>query len=186
MCDKVKDAIKTIIEYIDEDNTDSINNTPARFLKMLDEFFDGYKQNPAEILAKTHECKPYNGNMIIVKNVEFHSMCEHHLMPFSGKASIAYIANDNVVGLSKLARIVQVFAHRLQLQERMTAQIAESIQENLNPKGVAVYISAEHYCMKLRGTEVNDCCVTDTMIFRGKFENDQSLKMQFLTLINKN
>ena len=185
MNDKVKDAVKTIVEYIDKNNTESIKNTPTRFLKMLDEFFDGYEQNPAEILAKTHECQSYSGNMIIVKNIEFHSMCEHHLMPFSGKASIAYISNDHVIGLSKLARIVQVFAHRLQLQERMTAQIVESIQENLNPKGVAIYISAEHYCMKLRGAKENDSCSTDTMILKGKFEEDESLRREFFSLINK-
>lgn len=156
--------------------------TPKRFIKMLNEMTSGYDQDPDIVLKKTHECGDYQG-IVLVKKINFSSVCEHHLLPFLGHVSIAYIAEKEVVGLSKVARLVDILSKRLQLQERMTSQIADLLYKKIKTKGVAVYASAIHSCMVTRGIRVNSECKTDTLVFKGDFENDNNLQARFLEMI---
>lgn len=147
---KVEEAIKLLLEGIGEDTTrEGLKDTPQRVANMYEELLSGNDQSAAEHLSRTFSCD--NENVVIEKDIVFYSTCEHHLMPFYGKAHIAYIPNGKVVGISKLARTVEVYARRLQIQEQMTEQIAEAIYEGLNAKGVLVMVEAEHTCMTARG-----------------------------------
>lgn len=147
---KVEEAIKLLLEGIGEDTTrEGLKDTPQRVANMYEELLAGNDQSAAEHLSRTFTCD--NENVVIEKDIVFYSTCEHHLMPFYGKAHIAYIPNGKVVGISKLARTVEVYARRLQIQEQMTEQIAEAIYEGLNAKGVLVMVEAEHTCMTARG-----------------------------------
>ena len=142
----------------------------------------GYRQDPAEVLLSARFHEDYR-QMVIVKDIEFFSMCEHHLLPFFGKAHVAYIPNGTVTGLSKIARVVDIFAHRLQLQERLTSQIKDCIQETLNPMGVMVVIEAQHLCMQMRGVQKQHS-ITTTSDFTGIFKV-QKTREEFISLINK-
>jgi GTP cyclohydrolase I len=142
----------------------------------------GYKQSPDAVLASAMFCEDYK-QMVIVKDIEFYSMCEHHLLPFFGKAHVAYIPNGTITGLSKIARVVDIFARRLQLQERLTMQIKECIQNVLNPMGVMVVIEAQHLCMQMRGVQKQHSFTT-TSDFTGVFQR-QKTREEFISLINK-
>jgi len=175
---KVKEAIKLLLEGIGEDvNREGLVDTPDRVARMYEEICGGLYETADEHLSKTFTST--NDEMVIEKDITFYSLCEHHLMPFFGKAHIAYIPNGKVVGLSKLARTVEVFARRPQIQEQLTVQIADAVMENLNAKGVMVYMEAEHMCMTMRGIK-KPGSKTVTTACRGAFLENESLKQQML------
>ena len=182
---QAEEAFKTILQYIGEDiNREGLKDTPKRFIRNLHEYFQGYNNNPEIILKHTYgETSDYNG-MVVLNDIEFISHCEHHFLPIVGKACVAYIPDRRVVGISKLARLVHIYAQRLQLQERMNAQIAQAIHDVLQPKGVAVGIVARHYCMSSRGVKTLQSSMSTTM-FLGAFENNDNLKDQFVGFIKK-
>lgn len=170
-----------VLKLIGEDpDREGLQKTPERLAKAMQYMTQGYQANAVDILnsAKFHE--PIS-EMVIVKDIELYSMCEHHMLPFIGKAHIAYIPNGWITGLSKLARVVDVFARRLQVQERLTVQIMDAIRESLDPLGVAVVIEAKHLCMMMRGVQKQNS-VTTTSAFYGEFENDRT-RSEFLKLI---
>ncbi len=180
--DAIKDRYKLIIEDLGEDvNREGLLKTPERASKAMQFLTQGYSQDAAEILKSAMFKESYN-EMVIVKDIEVYSMCEHHILPFFGKAHIAYIPNGQIVGLSKLPRIVDVFARRLQVQERLTQQILDCINDTLQPQGVAVVIEASHMCMMMRGVQKQNS-VTTTSGFRGQFEKIET-RNEFLKLIS--
>lgn len=173
---KVEAAIQLLLEGIGEDiNREGLVDTPARVARMYEEICGGLDETAEEHLSKTFTSS--NSEMVIEKDITFYSLCEHHLMPFYGKAHIAYIPNGKVVGLSKLARTVEVFARRPQIQEQLTGQIADAIMEILKPQGVMVYMEAEHMCMTMRGVK-KPGAKTVTTACRGAFAENDSLKQQ--------
>ncbi|WP_108804007.1 GTP cyclohydrolase I FolE [Aquimarina sp. Aq107] len=179
--DHVKDKFKSIITDLGEDvSREGIVKTPERAAKAMQFLTQGYHQNPEEILKSAMFKEDYD-DMVIVKDIELYSLCEHHMLPFFGKAHIAYIPNGHIVGLSKLPRIVDVFARRLQVQERLTHDILECINNTLKPQGVAVVIEASHMCMMMRGVQKQNS-VTTTSGFRGQFEKIET-RTEFLRLI---
>ena len=181
--DDVKDWYKNIITDIGEDtDRDGLKKTPERAAKAMQFLTQGYEQDASEILKSAMFKESYD-EMVIVKDIEIYSLCEHHILPFFGKAHIAYIPNGYIVGLSKLPRIVDVFARRLQVQERLTEQILECINKTLKPKGVAVVIEASHMCMMMRGVQKQNS-VTTTSGFRGAFQNIET-RTEFLKLISE-
>jgi GTP cyclohydrolase I len=178
---KLMDNYKSAIKEIGEDpEREGLQKTPERMAKAMQYLTQGYKMDAKEILnsAKFHESY---SEMVIVKDIELYSMCEHHMLPFFGKAHIAYIPNGYITGLSKVARVVDCFARRLQVQERMTHQILDAIQETLNPLGVGVVIEAKHLCMMMRGVQKQNS-VTTTSAFSGLFQKDPT-RSEFLKLI---
>jgi len=177
---KVEEAIKLLLEGIGEDpNREGLLDTPARMGRMYEEIFSGMDENPAIHLSKRFSCD--NNEIVLEKDITFYSMCEHHLLPFYGKAHVAYIPDGEVLGLSKLARTVEVYAKRPQLQERMTAQIADAIMSELNCRGVMVVIEAEHMCMTMRGIKKPGSS-TVTTVARGEFEKEE-MKAAFFRLL---
>ena len=176
-------AVKTLIAWAgDNPNREGLIETPKRVVDAYKEFFDGYKMNPDEILSKTFEEVEGYDEMVIIKNIRLESHCEHHIVPILGIAHVAYMPNKKVVGISKLARLVDVFAKRLQIQETLTAQIAETIQRVLDPLGVAVLIDASHQCMTTRGVHKPDSStVTKRML--GVFKTDENVRSEFMELI---
>ena len=182
---KAEEAIRTIIQWIGEDpGREGLLSTPKRVIKAFKEYFKGYAQNPKDYLSKTFsEVEGYD-DMVVEKNISIQSHCEHHMAPIIGVAHVAYIPSNKVVGLSKLARVVEVFSHRLQTQERLTMQIAKTIMNVLQPRGVAVTIDAEHYCMTNRGIKKQDT-TTITNYFLGAFKDDLSFQNRYLRYINK-
>lgn len=181
---KIERATKLILEAIGEDpKRDGLKKTPFRVAKAYDFILQGYGQDPIEILG-TSFTEKYN-EMVLIRDIEFYSLCEHHLLPFFGKVHIAYIPNGKVLGLSKMARVTDVFSRRLQVQERMTEQIAEAINNCLEPKGVAVIIEAAHLCMQMRGVEKQHSQTT-TSAMRGVFLSEEKTRSEFLSLINHN
>ncbi|GAA4274777.1 GTP cyclohydrolase I FolE [Aquimarina gracilis] len=179
--DGVKEKFSSIIEDLGEDiSREGIQKTPERAAKAMMFLTQGYHQDPAEILKSAMFKEEYD-DMVIVKDIELYSLCEHHMLPFFGKAHIAYIPNGYIVGLSKLPRIVDVFARRMQVQERLTHDILECINNTLKPKGVAVVIEASHMCMMMRGVQKQNS-VTTTSGFRGQFEKIET-RSEFLRLI---
>ena len=179
--EEVKENFESIIKNLGEDvNREGIVKTPERAAKAMQFLTQGYHQDPAEILKSAMFKEGYD-DMVIVKDIELYSLCEHHMLPFFGKAHIAYIPNGYIVGLSKLPRIVDVFARRLQVQERLTHDILECINTTLKPKGVAVVIEASHMCMMMRGVQKQNS-VTTTSGFRGQFEKIET-RSEFLKLI---
>lgn len=178
---KVQEAIRLLLEGIGEDvNREGLVDTPERVARMYEEICGGLEETADVHLSKTFTST--NSEMVIEKDITFYSLCEHHLMPFYGKAHIAYIPNGKVVGLSKLARTVEVFARRPQIQEQLTVQIADAIMENLNAKGVMVYMEAEHMCMTMRGIK-KPGSKTVTTACRGLFLENDALKQQMLCAI---
>jgi len=178
----VKERYSRIIEEIGEDVTrEGLMKTPERAAKAMLFLTQGYQQDAAEILKSAMFKESYN-EMVIVKDIELYSLCEHHMLPFFGKAHIAYIPNGHIVGLSKLPRIVDVFARRLQVQERLTEQILDCINDTLKPQGVAVVIEASHMCMMMRGVQKQNS-VTTTSGFRGNFVKEET-RNEFLKLIS--
>ncbi len=177
-------AVKTMLAWAGDDPTrEGLLETPHRVVKAYEEFFAGYKEDSDAILNKTFEEVAGYDEMVIVKNVRLESHCEHHMVPILGKAHVAYIPNKRVVGISKLARVVDVYAKRLQTQETMTAQIAESIQRVLQPKGVGVVIDAGHQCMTTRGVH-KPTATTITSQMLGVFRTDYRTRSEFMNLLN--
>tara|TARA_B100000287_G_scaffold260234_1_gene244808 strand:+ start:252 stop:863 length:612 start_codon:yes stop_codon:yes gene_type:complete len=183
--EKAEEAIKTIIEWIGEDSSrEGLLSTPKRVVKAFKEYFKGYEEDPKQFLSKTFtEVEGYD-DMVIEKNISVQSHCEHHMAPIIGVAHVAYIPSEKVVGLSKLARVVEVFSKRLQTQERLTMQIAKTIMEVLKPRGVAVTIDAAHHCMTIRGIKKENT-TTVTNYFLGAFKDDLSFQNRYLRYINK-
>jgi len=181
--DEVKEQYKKIIDDLGEDTSrEGLTKTPERAAKAMQFLTQGYHQDATEILKSAMFKESYN-EMVIVKDIELYSLCEHHILPFFGKAHIAYIPNGQIVGLSKIPRIVDVFARRLQVQERLTEQILDCINDTLKPQGVAVVIEASHMCMMMRGVQKQNS-VTTTSGFRGAFKNIET-RSEFLNLISQ-
>ncbi len=179
--EKIEQAVRLLLEGISEDlGREGLRETPERISRMYGELFAGMDQDPREYLSKTFSV-PSSG-MVLEKDIVFHSMCEHHMLPFYGKAHVAYLPDGKVVGLSKLARTVEAYARRLQLQERMAAQIADTLMECLRPKGAMVMIEAEHMCMAMRGIK-KPGSKTVTVVARGEFERDKELQEEFWHLL---
>jgi len=183
--EKAQEAIKIIIEWIGENpNREGLRSTPKRVTKAFKEYFKGYQQDPREFLSKTFtEVEGYD-DMVIEKNISIQSHCEHHMAPIIGVVHVAYIPSKKVVGLSKLARVVEVFSKRLQTQERLTMQIAKAIMDVLQPRGVAVTVDAAHHCMTNRGVK-KEKTTTVTNYFLGAFKDDLSFQNRYLRYINR-
>ncbi len=174
--------IKTLLSEIGENpKREGLLKTPERVAKSMEFLTNGYDKNPAEILKSAMFAEDYN-QMVLVKDIELYSLCEHHMLPFFGKAHIAYIPNGHIVGLSKIPRIVDVFSRRLQVQERLTDEIKDCLQETLKPKGVAVVIEAQHLCMQMRGVQKQHSSTT-TSAFSGIFISDEKTRAEFMNLI---
>ena len=181
--EKAEKAVKTLIEWAgDNPDREGLVETPKRVVKAYEQFFEGYNQDPEEILTKTFEEVEGYDEMVIVKDIRLESHCEHHIVPILGKAHIGYIPNNRVVGISKLARIVDVFGKRLQTQETMTSQIANVIQKVLDPKGVAVVIDASHQCMTTRGVHKPESS-TVTSAMKGVFKENAVTRNEFLSFV---
>ena len=181
--EEAQKAVRTLIKWAgDNPDREGLVETPKRVVKAYEEFFAGYDDDPEEILRKTFEEVEGYDEMVLVKNIRLESHCEHHIVPILGKAHIAYIPNNRVVGISKLARIVDAFGKRLQTQETMTAQIANTIEKVLEPKGVAVVVDAAHQCMTTRGIHKPESS-TVTSCMRGIFKENPRTRNEFLTFI---
>lgn len=179
--EKIRKAVALLLEGIGEDpGREGLAETPDRVARMYEEIFAGMEADAAQPLAKVFAVD--DSEMVLEKDIVFYSMCEHHLMPFYGKAHIAYIPDGKVLGLSKLARTVEIYARRLQLQERMTGQIADAVMEHLSPRGVMVILEAEHMCMTMRGVK-KPGSRTVSMAVRGVFEGDAGLQERFFQML---
>ena len=182
--EEAEKAVRVLLEWAGDDpNREGLIETPKRVVAAYEEFFEGYAQDPEEILEKTFEEVEGYDEMVIVKDIRLESHCEHHIVPILGKAHIGYIPNRRVVGISKLARIVDVFGKRLQTQETMTSQIANTIQKVLDPKGVAVVIDAGHQCMTTRGVHKTESS-TVTSSMKGIFKENPVTRNEFLSFVN--
>ena len=183
--EKAEEAVKTLIQWLGEDaNREGLLSTPKRVIKAYKEYFKGYTLDPKKYLLKTFSDVEGYDDMVIEKNISIQSHCEHHMAPITGVAHVAYIPSKRVVGLSKLARVVEVYSKRLQTQERLTTQIAKTIMESLQPRGVAVTIDAAHQCMTNRGVKKENT-TTVTNFFLGAFKDDLSFQNRYLRYINK-
>ena len=180
---EAEEAFKTIITWMGEDpNREGLLETPKRVVKAFKEYFKGYKEDPIQVLDKTFGDVENYDDMVVLKNISVQSHCEHHMAPIIGKAHVAYIPKKRIVGLSKLARVVEVFSKRLQTQERLTVQIADALMKGLDAHGVAVTIDATHQCMTMRGIK-KEKATTVTNCFLGKFKSDLSYQNRFLRYI---
>ncbi|MDC3063882.1 GTP cyclohydrolase I FolE [Alphaproteobacteria bacterium] len=181
--EEAEKAVETLLTWIGDDpKREGLVETPKRVIKAFREHFSGYRENPSEILSKTFkEIQGYD-DIVVLKKIDFESHCEHHMLPIIGNASIGYLPNKSIVGISKLARIVNTFAKRLQTQEIMTSQIVNAINDNLNPIGVGVVIEADHHCMKTRGVHKKNSLMI-TSQFKGSFLTDEKLRNRFLDFI---
>ena len=179
---EIEDAFRLVLRWIGEDpERDGLRETPARLVRAFGEYFSGYRQNPAQILQKTFEETDGYDEMIVLRGIPFESHCEHHVSPIVGQAWVAYLPDRRVVGISKLARVVEAFAKRLQIQERLTSQIANVIEQELKPQGVAVVIKATHHCMTSRGVRAHGTdLVTSRML--GCFRDDPVTRQEFLSM----
>lgn len=181
--EELADHYKAVLSLLGEDpDREGLIKTPKRVAKAMQFLTKGYSEDPKAILEKALFHEEYN-HMVIVKDINFYSMCEHHMLPFYGRAHVAYIPNGTITGLSKIARVVETFARRLQVQERMTHQIMECIRETLNPQGVMVVIEAQHMCMQMRGVEKQNS-ITTTSAFSGIFRKAET-REEFMNLIKK-
>ncbi len=183
--DTAEEAVRNLIRWAGDDpDREGLRDTPDRVVRAFEEFFSGYREDPEEMLQRTFEETDGYDEMIVLRDISFVSHCEHHLLPIIGKAHVAYLPNRRVVGISKLARVVDAFARRLQIQEKMTAQIANTIDSALQPQGVAVVIEAEHQCMTTRGVQKPGVAmVTSRML--GCFRTDAKTRWEFEALIGK-
>lgn len=178
-----EDAVKTMIRYVGEDETrEGLLKTPERVMKAYEFMFGGYNEDPQAILNSAM-FETSNDEMVLIKDIEFYSTCEHHLLPIIGRAHVAYIPDGKVVGLSKIPRVVDVFARRMQIQEQLTEQIADALMHAISPKGVAVVVQARHMCMEMRGVEKISSTTTSSAL-RGLFKRDEKTRMEFFNLIN--
>jgi GTP cyclohydrolase I len=178
-----EDAVKYMMLHVGENpNREGLLKTPQRVKKAYEFIFGGYKEDPREIL-KSALFTSSNDEMVLLKDIEFYSTCEHHLLPIIGRVHVAYIPDGKVVGLSKIPRVVNVFARRMQIQEQLTEQIADAIMDTIEPKGVAVVIQARHMCMEMRGVEKINSTTTSSAL-RGLFKKDEKTRSEFFSLIN--
>lgn len=179
-----QDLVAQMLQQLDPDpQREGLVDTPRRVEKAMQFYCSGYAQDPKEVIG-TALFEPETDEMVVVKDIELYSLCEHHLAPFFGKAHVAYIPKDQIVGLSKIARLVDVFARRLQVQERLTQQIASALDEVLQPKGVAVVIEAAHLCMMMRGVQKQNSSTT-TSCLTGLFRRDERTRAEFLSLVHR-
>ena len=181
--DAAEDAVRTLLAYFGEDpNREGLLDTPRRFVDAYQEFLGGYTQDPVEILSRTFDDVAGYDDIVLMKNIRFESHCEHHIQPMIGTAHVAYLPSEKVVGISKLARVVEIYARRLQSQETLTNQIAAAVEQALAPRGVAVLIEAEHQCITTRGIHKHEVsCVTRS--FTGAFKDDKALVAEFFELV---
>ncbi|MBJ64822.1 MAG: GTP cyclohydrolase I FolE [Euryarchaeota archaeon] len=176
------EAVSTLLKYIEgDDSREGLIDTPKRVVESFDEIFSGYKMEPSQVLSSTFNGEGYDG-IVLLRNIEFHSTCEHHLQPFKGRAHVAYIPTERIVGISKLARIVDLHARRLQNQERITNSIADDLESNLDPLGAAVIIEAAHGCMQCRGVKKQNSIMT-TSAMRGVFFDKSEARSELMQLI---
>ena len=183
--EEAEEAVRTLLSYFGEDPArEGLVDTPRRFVDAYEEFLEGYAEDPIAILSRTFEEVEGYQDIVLMRNIRFESHCEHHIQPMIGTAHVAYLPAERVVGISKLARVVDAFARRLQSQETLTNQIAGAIETALKPRGVAVLLEAEHQCISTRGIHKTDvACVTQAMT--GEFQNDDKTAERFLRLIGK-
>jgi len=180
----IQPHVRAILQAIDpEPDREGLERTPERVARALEFLTRGYDQDPKDVINNALFSEDYS-EMIVVRDIDFFSLCEHHILPFFGKAHVAYIPSGKVVGISKIARVVEVFARRLQVQERMTTQIAGTIDSQLQPQGVAVVLEAEHLCMRMRGVEKPNSKVVTSAIL-GEFQRSQKTREEFMTLIRR-
>ena len=180
---EAEEAVRVLLRWAGDDPTrEGLLDTPKRVVKSYRELFAGYEQSPEDVLGRTFEEVAGYDDMVLVRDIPFFSHCEHHMVPVIGKAHVAYIPNGRVLGLSKIARVVEIFGRRLQTQETMTAQIADAIDTSLAPRGVAVMIDAEHMCMAMRGVQKQGS-TTLTTTFTGAFKTDAAEQVRFMTMI---
>ena len=183
--EEAEEAVRTLIAWAGDDPTrEGVIDTPRRVASAYGEFFAGYGQDPREVMNRTFKDVGGYDDIVLVRDIPFSSHCEHHRVPFVGKAHIAYLPHDGVVGLSKLARLVEVFARRLQTQENLTAQIVDALNETINPRGAAVMVEAEHMCMTMRGVRAHGV-LTVTHRFSGVFAEDRNEQDRFYNLVGK-
>ena len=182
--EEAEEAVRTLISWTGDDpDREGLIETPKRVVKAYEEFFEGYNMDPEEVLTKTFEEVQGYDDAVIVRNIRVESHCEHHIVPILGVAHVGYIPNNRVVGISKLARVIEIFGKRLQTQETMTAQIADTIQKVLQPKGVAVVVDASHQCMTTRGIhKTESSTITSRML--GAFRDNPETRSEFMNLIN--
>jgi GTP cyclohydrolase I len=182
-CRKAMEHVRSLLSFIGEDpNREGLLDTPKRVVKAMHEHFRGYNMDPAEALARTFsEVEGYD-QMVLLTDLDIQSHCEHHMVPFVGKAHVAYIPDGKVVGLSKLAKVVEIYSKRLQVQEKLTAQIANALEEHLKPRGVAVVVQARHFCMCYRGVHQPSAWTTTSKLF-GEFLESAATRAEFLKLI---
>lgn len=180
-----EEAVRLLIKWAGDDpQREGLEETPERVVRAYEEFFAGYHQDPEDILRTTFEETEGYDEMVVLKAIDFHSHCEHHMVPIVGRAHVAYLPNRRVIGISKLARVVEAYAKRLQIQEKMTSQIANAINSVLKPRGVAVIVEAEHQCMTSRGVhKAGVSMVTSTML--GAFRSDPSTRREFLAIVGR-
>ena len=182
--DAIEGYVREILKHMGEDpDREGLLKTPYRVARAFEYLTKGYQQNPKTVINDAIFTEEDYSEMIVVKDIDFFSMCEHHILPFFGRANVAYIPNKRIVGISKVARLVDVFARRLQVQERITTQVANTLMEELNPLGVGVIITAEHLCMRMRGVEKQNSIVT-TSATLGAFRTNQETREEFITLVN--
>ena len=183
--EEAEEAVRTLIAWAGDDPTrEGLLDTPRRVTKAYKEFFAGYEEDPKAILSKTFKEVGGYDDIVMVKDIPFSSHCEHHMVPFVGKAHIAYLPHDGVVGISKLARLVEVYSKRLQVQEVLTAQIIDAINEHLNPRGAAVLLEAEHMCMSMRGVRAHGA-QTVTQRFTGVFAEEKAEQDRFFEMLRR-
>jgi len=179
-----EELIREVLRRIGEDpRREGLEQTPSRIVRSWDELFAGYKQRAEDVLATQFQSEQYN-EMVLLRDIEFYSTCEHHMLPFHGRAHIAYLPGEKIVGLSKLARLLDVFAHRLQIQERLTQQIATELQRVLQPRGVAVMIEAKHQCMSCRGVRRQGSSMITSCLL-GSFKEDLASRTEFFSLVSR-
>ncbi|MDZ7823761.1 MAG: GTP cyclohydrolase I FolE [Ahrensia sp.] len=182
--EQAEDAVRTLLKWMGEDiNREGLLDTPKRVANAYKELFGGYDADPEEVLGRTFEEVAGYNDIVLVKDIQFHSHCEHHMVPIIGKAHVAYLPDGCVLGLSKIARVVDIFAHRLQTQESMTAQIASAIDDSLSPRGMAVMIEAEHMCMAMRGIRKQGS-TTITTTYTGEFKKPEN-QYRFLEMLRR-
>ena len=180
---EAEEAVRVLLRWAGDDpSREGLLDTPKRVVKSYRELFSGYEQSPEEVLGRTFEEVAGYDDMVLVRDIPFFSHCEHHMVPIIGKAHVAYIPDGRVLGLSKIARVVEIFGRRLQTQETMTAQIADAIDTSLSPRGVAVMIEAEHMCMAMRGIQKQGS-TTLTTTFTGAFKTEPTEQVRFMTMI---